>query len=99
MPREERYRNYCPAGPGGQRPLDTEVHCLTQCVVGQEERQELYNSICANNSCFSSMCDYSRFKILVCPSNAVVCKLVSRYLQLQFSLRDSIDTGECTIPG
>jgi len=99
VPREERYCAYCPAGPGGQRPLDTEVHCLTQCVVGEEERQELHNSICATNSSFSSMCNVSRFKTLVCPINAVVCKLVSRYLQLQFSLRDSIDTGECTNPG
>ena len=99
MSREERYRNYCPAGPGGQRPLDTEVHCLTECVVGGEERQELFNGISSSNRSFPSMCNVSKFKILVCPSNPVDCKQVSRYLQLQFSQRDRIDTGECINPG
>jgi len=99
VPREERFCNYCPAGPGGQRPLDTEVHCLTECVVGGDERPELYKQISSSNRTFSSMSNESKFKILVCPSNPVDCKRVSRYLQLQFSMRDRIDTGECINPG
>ena len=99
VPREERYCAYCPAGPGGQRPLDTEAHCLTQCVVGQEERQELYVSVGSSISNFSNLNDNDKFLVLVCPCNPVNCKLVSRFLQLQFTKRDSIDSGECIFPG
>ena len=98
VPREERYCAYCPAGPDGQRPVDTEVHCLTECTVGAEGRQELYDSFGSNNSMFGSLCNEDKFKNLVCPYNPSDCKAVNRYLQLQFKLRDSIDTGECTCP-
>ena len=98
MPREERFCAYCPAGQDGQRPVDTEVHCLTECTVGAEGRQELYDSFGSNNSTFGSLCNEDKFKNLVCPYNPSDCKAVNRYLQLQFKLRDSIDTGECTCP-
>ena len=98
VPREERYCAYCPAGPGGSRAVDTEAHCLTRCVVGSEQREELFSSISSNISGFSGLSDNDKFLVLVCPSNPVNCKLVSRYLQLQFTLRDSIDTGECRNP-
>ena len=43
VPRDEHFCAYCPAvpGPGGQapaRPVDDELHCITECVVGQVER-------------------------------------------------------------
>ena len=98
VPREERYCAYCPAGPGGCRAVDTEAHCLTQCVVGAVERQELYSGISSSISGFSGLSNNDKFLVLVCPSNPVNCKLVSRFLQLQFTLRDSIGTGECRIP-
>ena len=94
----DRYCAYCPAGPGGSRAVDTEAHCLTRCVVGSEQREELFSSISSNISGFSGLSDNDKFLVLVCPSNPVNCKLVSRYLQLQFTLRDSIDTGECRNP-
>ena len=67
--------------------------------MGAEERQELYSAINCSISGFNGLSDNDKFLVLVCPSNPVNCKLVSRYLQLQFTLRDSIDTGECRIPG
>ena len=67
--------------------------------MGAEERQELYDTVVASNSLFSSLSNYDKFKVLVCPSNPVNCKAVSRYLQIQFSKRDSIDAGECNYPG
>ena len=99
VPRDQRFCAYCPAGPDGHRPLDTETHCLTECTVGAEERQELYNTVASSYSEFSSLSNDDKFKVLVCPSNPVACKAVSRYLQMQFSKRESIDAGECNYPG
>ena len=99
VPRQERFCVYCPAALDGSRALDTEAHCLTECTVGIEERVELFKTIGSKNSKFSGLCSTSKFKTLVCPYNAVDCKAVSRYLQVQFNLRDSIDAGENNYPG
>ena len=99
MPWEERYCAYCPAGSDGQRPVDTEVHCLTECTVGAGGRQELYESVGSSNSMFESLCNEDKFKNLVCPYNPSDCKAVNRYLLVQFKLRDRIDAGEINYPG
>ena len=58
VPRGLRYCAYCPLGPGtGVRPVDTECHCITQCVVGQEERVSLYESVSSRNSIFANLTD------------------------------------------
>ena len=99
VPHDQRYCAYCPAGSDGSRAVDTEVHCLTGCTLGDNVRQELYNIVGSSNSVFCTMSNNDKFKILVCPTNPVDCKAVNRYLQSQFNLRDSIDAGECNNPG
>ena len=99
VPHDQRYCAYCPAGSDGSRAVDTEVHCLTGCTLGDNVRQELYNIVGSSNSVFCTMSNNDKFKILVCPTNPVNCKAVNRYLQSQFNLRDSIDAGECNNPG
>ena len=98
VPRDKRYCKYCPPvpGPGGElvRPGDDECHCLTECIVGQSERPNLYNSFSSRNSTFQNSCNVRKFKMLVCPSNPTDCKLVSRFLQKQFSDRDCLDIGD-----
>ena len=56
-------------------------------------------SVGSSISNFSNLNDNDKFLVLVCPCNPVNCKLVSRFLQLQFTKRDSIDSGECIFPG
>ena len=76
------------------RPVDDECHCLTECIVGQIERPILYNSFSSRNSTFANSSNIEKFRMLVCPSNLTDCKLVSRFLQKQFSGRDQLDIGE-----
>ena len=99
VPREERYCAYCPAASDGSRAVDTEVHCLTECTLGTNLRQELYDSVGSSHNVFYTLSNNDKFKILVCPSNPVDCKAVNRYLQSQFNLRGSIDAGVCIDPG
>ena len=98
VPRTQRYCAYCPPVPvpGGLsiRPVDDECHCLTSCVVGQQERPQLFQSIASSNSKFIDLSNEDKFKYLVCPTNNTDCKLVSRFLQKQFSDRAKIDTNE-----
>ena len=95
VPREQRYCAYCPPGPGtGGRPVDTECHCVTQCVVGQEDRVGVYESISSRNHTFVDLTDNEKFKVLVCPTNPTDCKIVNRFIQKQFADRDKIDIGE-----
>ena len=81
VPRDQRYCKYCPPvpGPGNQfvRLVDDKCHCLTECIVGQIERPNLYNSFNSRNSTFENSCNVKKFKMLVCPSNPADCKLVS----------------------
>ena len=100
VPRSERMCVYCPPGPGhpGARPLDDECHCVTECVVGQADRLDVYQSIGSRNLDFPNLSNINKFKFLVCPSNPTDCKTVSRYLQRQFDRRDQIDRGECIAP-
>ena len=98
VPRSQRYCLYCPPVPvpGGPavRPVDDECHCLTSCVVGQDYRPQLFQSIASSNSKFIDLSNADKFKYLVCPTNNTDCKLVSRFLQKQFSDRAKIDTNE-----
>ena len=73
--------------------MDNELHCLTACVVGQNYRPDLFSSIVSTNSNFSNMCNLDKFKTLVCPTSAANCKLVSRFLDKQFSDKEKIDLG------
>ena len=98
VPRSERYCVYCPLGTPETRPVDDEQHCLTECVVGQTERPSVYSSIDSTYTGFAALSNEDKFKFLVCPSNAVDCKIVSRFLQKQFDQRDKIDRGEITTP-
>ena len=88
---------YCPPQPGPAglpvRPLDTECHCLTQCVVGQDDRPGLYVDISNNYNDFSNLNNTSKFKVLVCPITAHACKRVNRFLDRQFEARSKIDIG------
>ena len=97
VPRDQRYCVYCPPKPvpGGQsvRPVDDERHCLTECVIGQNDRSELYKCILTSNSSFIDMCSEDKFKTLVCPTTPTNCKLVSRFLEKQFRDRDNINCG------
>ena len=98
VPRTQRYCAYGPpvAVPGGlaARPVDDECHCLTSCVVGQTYRPQLFQSIASSNSIFIDLSIEDQFKYLVCPTNSTDCKLVSRFLQKQFTDRTKIDTNE-----
>ena len=59
-PREQRYRKYCPPGPGpgGQavRPVDSKCHCLTGCIVAQGDRVMLCDDIYSRNSQVKELC-------------------------------------------
>ena len=54
-------------------------------------RVGLYCSMTESNCEFPSLSKIDQFKLLVCPTNPTDAKLVSRYLQLIFNTRDSID--------
>ena len=89
VPRDKRFCAYCPPvpGPAGQstvRPVDDEVHCLTQCIVGQTDRPGLYNSISSRNSKFADSSNLEKFKMLVCPTNHADVKIVSRFYKKHF---------------
>ena len=97
VPRDKRFCAYCPPvpGPAGQatvRPVDDEVHCLTQCIVGQTDRPGLYDSISSRNSKFADSSNLEKFKMLVCPTNHADVKIVSRFLQKTFSDRERLDS-------
>ena len=97
--RDQRFCAYCPPvpGPAGQaavRPVDDELHCMTECIVGRVERIALYNSIGSRNSKFTNSSNVEQFKMLVCPTNHYETKLVSRFLQKQFSDREKLDRGD-----
>ena len=98
VPRDKRFCAYCPPKPGPDglpvRPLDTECHCLTQCVVGQDDRPALYVNIGSIYSDFSNLDNTSKFNVLVCPITAHACKEVNRFLDRHFKARTKIDTGE-----
>ena len=97
IPRDQRYCKYCPltTDPGGQviRPVDSECHCLTGCVVGLAHRFTLFEDISSINSNFNVLCNVDKFKSLVCPVSAIDCKQVNKYLDMHFKERDRIDLG------
>ena len=93
MPRDQRYCVYCPPSGQGLRPVDNERHCLTECIVGQNDRTELHKSIASRNSCLMNLDAGDKFKLLVCPTNPSDCKAVSRFLDRHFEQRDKIDRG------
>ena len=97
IPRDQRYCVYCPPepGPGGQlvRPVDNECHCLTACVIGQDDRPDLYLCMSSANNRFSNMCSIDKFKTLVCPTTPTNCKIVNRFLDKQFRDKEKIDYG------
>ena len=82
-----------PAGQTAVRPVDDEIHCVTEFIVGRVERLALYNSISSRNSKFTNSSNVEKFKMLVCPTNHFETKLVSRFLQQQFSDREKLDGG------
>ena len=97
IPRDQRYCKYCPPehGPEGQviRPVDSECHCLTDCIVGRADRSVLFDNITSRNAKFVELCNVDKFKSLVCPISATDCKLVSKYLDSHFKQRDIIDSS------
>ena len=97
IPRDQRYCKYCPPATvtGGQAvtPVDSECHCLTGCIVGQNIRSTLFDNIASRNSKFNVLCNVDKFKTLVCPISAIDCKEVNRYLDLHFKERDKLDLG------
>ena len=64
------------------------------CFCLLSERPNLYNIFTSRNSTFQNSCNVEKFKMLVCPLNPTDCKLVIRFLQKQFSDRDSLDIGD-----
>ena len=97
IPRDQRYCKYCPStiNPSGQvlRPVDSECHCLTGCVVALADRSALFDDISGRNSSFNVLCNDDKFKSLVCPISATDCKQFNRYLDMHFKERDRIDLG------
>ena len=77
--------------PQAVRPVDSECHCLTDCIIGQAERCVLFNNVASRNIGFVELCNVDKFKSLVCPINATDCKLVNRYLESNFKERDRIN--------
>ena len=67
-------------------------------MVGQADRLGVYSSVESRHSYFVSLSNEDKFKFLVCPSNAVNCKIVSSFLQKQFDQHDKIDRGEISTP-
>ena len=68
IPRDKRYCKYCPptTGSGGEpvRPVDSECHCLTDCIVSRAERSVLFDNMSSRNSNFSVQCNVEKFKYL-----------------------------------
>ena len=97
IPRDQRYCKYCPPATltGGQtvRPVDSECHCLTDCIVGHAERSVLFDNVSSRNTEFVELCNVDKFKSLVCPISATDCKLVNKYLEGHFKERDRIDSS------
>ena len=97
IPRDKRYCKYCPPTTltGGQtvRPVDSECHCLTDCIVGHAERSVLFDNVSSRNTEFVELCNIDKFKSLVCPISATDCKLVNKYLEGHFKERDRIDSS------
>ena len=99
MPRDQRYCVYCvtaPTGPqagvqGINKPIDDELHALTECCVVNSERLLLYNDLASRNANFSQLSETDKFKVMVCPISAVDCKRVSRFIGQLFCVRDRID--------
>ena len=73
--------------------VDSEYHCLTDSIVGQDDRSALFDNIASRNAKFVELCNVDKFKSLVCPVSAIDCKLVSRYLDSHFKARDIIDSS------
>ena len=48
----------------------------------------------STNSKFTNSSNVEQFKMLVCPTNHFETKLVSRFLQQQFSDREKLDGGD-----
>ena len=73
--------------------MDDECHRLTSCIVGQDYRPALFVDIASRNCKFTQLCFVDKFKTLVFPISPTDTKLVSRFLDRQFSDRDKIDLG------
>lgn len=94
VPRAQRYCHcqYCSPVVGVATPqIDDERHALTKCSVMDKYRVDFYKDIMSRNATFGTLNDDDKFKVLMCPTNAVDCKCVSRFIGKLFIEREKID--------
>ena len=72
-------------------PPDTEFHFLMRCPLFSAERSSVFARYQLENSLFQTLSATDKFKVLLCPTNAICVKLVHRFVKNMFASREKYD--------
>ena len=86
---EDRICLYCDSGA-----VDTELHCITQCNLTENNRNHFYNILCSMDNSFLYLSNELKLTHILCPTDPVRAKLSNKYLELIVKTRARIDQGK-----
>ena len=72
-------------------PPDTEFHFLMECPLFSAERSSLFTRYQLENNSFQTLSAAEKFKVLLCPTNAICTKLIHRFVKHMFASREKYD--------
>ena len=70
---------------------DTEFHFLMECPLFSAERSSLFARFQLEINSFQTLSAADKFKVLLCPTNAICVKLVHRFVKNMFASREKYD--------
>ena len=85
---ENRICVYCSSGS-----VDSELHCITQCQLTEQNRNSLYNIIGNIDNTFVNLSNEQKLAYLLCPVDSLRAKFCNKYLGLVVKTRAFVDQG------
>ena len=86
---EDRICLYC-----NTEAVDTELHCIIDCALTENNRNRFFNILCGLNPSFLDLSNESKLAKILCPCDPVCAKLSNKYLELIVKTRDLFDKGK-----
>ena len=73
--------------------VDDEVHFLLHCETFDIKRQCLFGKMSSCRNDFLALSESKKVATLLCPSNAVMAKLVNKYISIMTAARSRLEKG------
>ena len=72
-------------------PPDTKFHFLMECPLFSPDRTSFFQCYAKENYNFQHLSLGDKFKVVLCPTNAISVKLVHRFIKSMFVKREKVD--------